>query len=210
MDSETLSSRLRSSFALEDGGAPLMYVLVRLLARGEPVSVETAASALAWSPDHVRALISKIHGIERDERGEIIAAGLSLRETPHVFEVGGKRLYTWCALDTLMFPIVLEATATVESPCAATGQRIRLVVSPDGVTQLAPADAVVSIALPDDNVCDVRGTFCNHVHFFASREAASAWVASHPTGWLAPVADAFEIGRELVARIFVAPGPSCC
>lgn len=210
MNPETLSSRLRSSLALEEGDAALMGALVRLLARGEPVSIEAAAAALAWSPERVGVLVAKMGGIERDERGAIVAAGLSLRETPHVFEVGGKRLYTWCALDTLMFPIVLDTIATVESPCAATGQCVRLAVSPRGVMQVAPADAVVSIALPDDGACDLRGTFCNHVHFFASRETAVSWMASHPTGQIASVADAFELGRWIAGRIFDGPGSPCC
>lgn len=67
----------------------LMRALVRLLVRGEPVSIEAAASVLAWSPEHVHTLVENIRGIERDERGAIVAAGLSLRETPHIFEVGG-------------------------------------------------------------------------------------------------------------------------
>ena len=45
---------------------------------------------------------------------------LTLRPTPHGFNVDGKQLYTWCALDTLFFPAVIGRPARVESPCAAT------------------------------------------------------------------------------------------
>jgi alkylmercury lyase len=210
MNADTLSDRLGPSLAVDEGGAALMRVLVRLLALGEPVSIEAAAAALGRSPEHVRGLLGHIGGIERDERGAIIAAGLSLRETPHVFEVGGKRLYTWCALDTLMFPIVLDDAAVVESPCAATGVPVRVTVSPGGLGQVVPAQAVVSIAVPEEGGCDLRGAFCNHVHFFASREAAATWLTTHPSGFVASIADAFELGRHLASRILGGLGRSCC
>ncbi|WP_406011622.1 organomercurial lyase [Streptomyces sp. NBC_00637] len=46
--------------------------------------------------------------------------------------------YTWCALDTLIFPGVLGVTAHVESPCQTTGILVRLTVAPACATVARP------------------------------------------------------------------------
>ncbi|MCQ4438245.1 organomercurial lyase, partial [Clostridioides difficile] len=45
---------------------------------------------------------------EWDDYGNVVGYGLTLRETPHTFEVDGRRLYTWCAFDTLFFPALID------------------------------------------------------------------------------------------------------
>jgi alkylmercury lyase len=144
--------------------------------------------------------------IERDDAGNVVGSGLTLRETPHVFEVDGRRLYTWCALDALMFPALLGKSARVSSPCAATGAPVRLTVTPDGVENIEPAEAVVSLVLPHGSP-DVRGSFCVHVNFFASAAAAQTWLSAHPGATVARVEDAFRLGQELSRRLFA---HSCC
>lgn len=67
--------------------------------------------------------------IELDEARNVVGtAGLTLRETPHMFEVEGQRLHAWCALDALTLPRLVGRTARVVSLCAATGVAIRLTV----------------------------------------------------------------------------------
>ena len=69
---------------------------------------------------------------------------------------------------------------------------------------MSPPSAVVSIVIPDD-VRDVRESFCNSVHYFVSRDAASGWLEKHPDGLLLPVEDAFTVGtlrnREIVGPL---------
>jgi alkylmercury lyase len=105
-------------------------------------------------------------------------------------------LWTWCALDTLIFPAVLGSTARIESPCHATGTPIRLTVGPAGVTDVDPPTAVVSIVTPGD-MASVRASFCNQVHFFASPDAAEHWLGEHPEASVVPVADAHQLGVAL-------------
>jgi alkylmercury lyase len=50
--------------------------------------------------------------------------------TPHVFEIDGCRLYTWCALEALMFPALIGKTAHVLSRRAATGVPVSLTFTP--------------------------------------------------------------------------------
>ena len=83
---------------------------------------------------------------------------------PHRFEVDGKQLYAWCALDTLMFPALIGRTAHIASPCHGTGKSVRLTVEPDRVVSVEPSTAVVSIVTPHE-MASVRSAFCNDVHF---------------------------------------------
>ncbi len=142
-----------------------------------------------------------------DEGGNVVGAGLTLRETPHVFEVDGRRLYAWCALDTLMFPVLLEKAARVSSSCAQTDTPIRLSVTPEAVLDVDPRGTVVSLVLPEAS-CDVRTAFCVHSNFFASAAAARPWLEEHAGGAVVPVADLFDIGREVARSQFPVVRPA--
>lgn len=60
-----------------------------------------------------------------------------------------RTLYTWCAWDALIYPPILDRTAEVESTCPASGETIRLTVTPDGVESIDPSGAVLSFPDPD-------------------------------------------------------------
>lgn len=131
------------------------------------------------------------------ERG----AKRSLRPTPHRFRLEDRTPFTWCALDSLMFPGLVGQTVQVESPCAATGRPVRVTVTPDGVTQVEPPEAVVSLVAPEASP-DVRRVFCDSVNFFQSAEAAAGWLAEHPGATTLPVAEAYVLGRRLSESVF--------
>jgi alkylmercury lyase len=118
-----------------------------------------------------------------------------------------KRLYTWCALDALIFPVLLGRSAHVRSPCAATGQTVSITVSPQGIRSAEPAEAVVSVVAPAMDIRDLRQSFCVHVNFFVSREAAHRWISEHPGAEVLDLEQAFELAQQLV-RWFDA-SPTC-
>lgn len=194
-----LAERLATSFLPSEAARELFLALLRELARGRPVSASALATALGWSTDRVREVLGQVSSLELDGNGSVVGAGLTLRETPHVFEVDGQRLHTWCALDALMFPPVIGKTARVSSRCAATGAPIHLTVTPDAVLDVEPPEAVVSLVLPESS-CDVRSAFCVHSNFFASAPAAQPWLAEHPAAAVAGVADVFRLGREFAGQ----------
>jgi hypothetical protein len=186
-----------------EAGRLLMRTAVRLLARGEPVTKSELAAAAGCD---VTDLIDAPAGpdIEYDDEHRIVGWGLTLVPTPHKFVVDGRRLYTWCAADTLMFPAIIGRRADIESRCPTTNTVIRLTVDPDdGVGGLAPAAAVISIPNSEElDVAQVRASCCNPGRFFASAEAAKDWLAQYPGGTVLPVADAYPqlhpIGRRLL------------
>jgi len=175
--------------------------LVRLLARGHPVTRERLASALQMTAEQVAEVLAGLADLEVDPSGNVVGWGLTFIPTPHRFQVNGQQFYTWCALDALTYPALLQAVASVESSCPVSGTNVSLSVTPAGVHDLAPASAVVSVVIPGQgSACDGdRGSFCTQSLFFRSRRDALMWQASSPTARLLSVADAYQVGR-LIAR----------
>lgn len=178
-------------------------VMLRRLAEGRPIPPSEAATLLGCREDEVDARLAEMRiCAELDDHGAIVGAGLSLKPTRHRFMLGDKELFTWCALDTLAFPLVLDRTALVSSPCAATGRMISLTVSPRGPSSIDPPEAVVSVVVPERGTCDVRKAFCVHSNFFASADAARSWAREHPTAAILNLDDAFALARRLARLLY--------
>lgn len=170
----------------------LMPATLRLLARGTPVTVAELAATVGVDITDLQDAPGG-QDIEYDDQHRIVGWGLSLIPTPHTFIVEGRRLYTWCAADTLLFPAIIGSRAEVESRCPATDAIIRLSVDPqDGVIDLCPVTAVISIPVLDElDVSQVRASCCNPGRFFATAAAAADWLAQYPAGTVLPIADAY-------------------
>ena len=204
-----VATGLAGTLRRNPAGEPISVLgptLLRLLARGKPVAPSEIAAATAVSLEEVRARLAAFPDAELDEDGNLVGMGLTLRPTQHRFQIDGRQLYTWCALDTLMYPLLLGGTANVESPCRATGEPVRVEVGPEGIRRVEPVTAVVSIVVPKDSTSNLRGSFCSEVHFFRSEEVAHEWLSSHPGALILSVRDAFELGRMLNDATFGA----CC
>ena len=188
--------------ALCGNDAHICLHLVRLLAEGRPVPRECLAAALGVPAAELGALLARVPDAVFDRQGRVIAYGLSLTPTPHRFRVNGRDLYTWCALDALMYPVALRQRAEVTSHCPVSGATIRLTVTPKTVERVDPATAVVSIVIPASAAacCKVRDTFCRHVPFLRGAEEAIAWQAAHPEAQLLPVHDTYTLARLLAQR----------
>ena len=190
------------------GTSGVFRTLLTLLAEGMPVPKGAVARALGRPERDVVDLLAQIPSLEFDDAGDIVGAGLSLRPTMHLFEIGGRRLYTWCALDTLIFPAMLGRTARVTSPCAATGASVRLLVSAEGIDELEPASAVLSLHLFEGR--DVRNAFCRDVNFFVSQNSTAGWLHTHPGAWVLPVAQAHSLARDLARQLADGAASTCC
>lgn len=211
---EQLAERLTSGLAqpLSARGAPGLYrPLLRLLARGEPVTIAELVAAAGLPEAEVARTVAGWPDTEYDDTGRIIGYGITQRPTPHQFTVAARQLFTWCALDTLIFPAILDQTAHIESPCHATGVPVRLSVHPTaGVAGLDPDSAVVSLVTPDQGCDSVRSAFCNQVHFFTGAQAAAGWLDAHPGMSVLAVADAYRLGRPLIDTLLDGGDPQAC
>ncbi len=129
--------------------------LVRLLASGRPVAREHLATVLQMTAEQVAEVLAGLADIELDPNGNVVGWGLTFVPTPHRFRVQGQTFYTWCALDALTYPALLQLTACVESSCPVSGAPVTLSITHAGVHDLAPASAIVSLVIPE------QGSSCN-------------------------------------------------
>jgi alkylmercury lyase len=195
-DLQDLAARITAPMRISGGRAFLEFVpqSIDLLARGKPASLEEIAATSAKSPEEVRAALDRFPSAEWDEQGRVVGLGLTLQLTPHRLELEGRTLFAWCALDALLFPILLGRPANIESPCRATGELVHIEVTPTGIEAVKPPSAVVSIVAARDPA-DFRSISCNNSHFFSSPEAASRWLERHPEATILPAEEAFRLGR---------------
>ncbi len=197
---EALSDHmLRVHPPLDATDQTLTLTLYRALASGEPVAIAGLAAKLDLPANEVATRLARLPGVYYDAERRVIGYwGLTLRPTTHRLRVHSRELYTWCAWDTLFLPALLEVRATVESVCRGSGQPVRLAIGPSAMEATDPEGLWVSFLLPDaaGMRADPIASFCCHVHFFASREAAEPWLREQPESFLLSLADAYEVGRR--------------
>jgi alkylmercury lyase len=182
--------------------------IYRQLAEGRPVAPSRLAQALGVATGDVAELLQgpNLKSLTyADQEGRIVGfGGLAVQEMPHRFVVDGRTLYTWCAWDSLFIPGILGRTADVSSPAPESGKRIRLTVAPDGVEAVEPQSTVMSFLLPSAETFQADAlkaiaSFCHFIFFFPTSEAAAAWTSSRPDTSVMSLADAFELGRRMIA-----------
>ena len=187
----------------------LLIKVMRSVAEGEPVISEQVSGMVAEigiddseAEEFLRAVT------ERDDDDNIIGIfGLSQNpDWAHQFQVKGYSLRTWCAWDTLFIPLLLDEKAYITSESPASKETVRVTVSPDGVIDTSPTEAVVSVVVlePDSSrtsVEEVWSQFCHQVYFFASREEAEEWASARNDIEILTLDEAFELGRHAWADV---------
>lgn len=185
-------------------------VLLRELAKGQPVGASQFATALGVPTDEAETLLkeSRLRQlIYAGQDGRVVGIwGLSTARTHHRFTINGRTLWAWCAGDTLFLPAVLGETAEVESHDPESGDLIRLTISPARVEAVEPVDVTVSFLQPDavdfTSATQIMATACHHIYFFGSRASGDRWVAKHPGKVLLSLDEAFALARGLNAQVF--------
>ena len=94
-----------------------------------------------------------------------------------------------------MIPAVVGKTAEVTSHCPISSTEIRLTVTPDEVTSLDPASAVISFLVPGTSP---EGPTCARQLFFRGPEDAEEWLKEHPKIAILSVEDGYKMAREVI------------
>ena len=183
----------------------LLVQIVRVLAKGDPVTtnqVDGIIAELGIDADASEQFLQTV--AERDDDDNIVGAlGLSLKQHPHRFIVGGTEMTAWCAQDTLFLPVMLQQTATVETESPLSKEKIRITVGPQGVKEVSPAGAVMSTVILDPNSTDlntpteIQMNFCRNIHFFASEKEVAEWAAGRGDIETLSLDEAFDLGYQL-------------
>ena len=127
--------------------------IIRGIAEHSALSPEYLGAQLGLDSARAREILAGLTslGMEIDARGNVIGAALTATKTTHAVRIAGRELFAWCALDTLFIPGLVGEAADIESTCPASGEAIRLRVSPDGACDYAPSGAVLSVLLPGES-----------------------------------------------------------
>lgn len=178
--------------------------IFRLLAEGSPVGrdrILEVAAELGMPRDEADALIEA--WTERDDSGTIRGLGVTYNPTPHRMTLGGNEMWAWCAIDTLIFAIILDRPIAVESAAPRRGGTVRLLVSRDGVSRVDPAEAVITWPTRRADQVDISstaaiwGTFCHHSFLFPSREKAHRWAAGRDDIEILTLEEGFVIAQAV-------------
>jgi alkylmercury lyase len=201
----------RAAPDLTGDGRGLAVAVYRLLASGEPVTVEAAATAAAMTAADVERTLQSWPAVYRDEQGRVIGLwGLALSEMHHRLRVDGADVFAWCAWDPLFLALVVGAM-DVATDDPVTGETIAYRISADGtIGGLTHPDAVLSFLRPDQPWADdVMATFCDFVLQFTGADSARQWISAHPGTFAVGLADAAELARRHAVHTFgshVRPG----
>jgi alkylmercury lyase len=198
-DIEALSGHVLRGFpALDPTQQRLSLALYRELACGAPVSPSSLADQVGMPAEVVIQQLRRWPGVYYDSEQRVVGFwGLTIAPMPHRLRANRRELYAWCAWDTLFLPALLGTTVDVESACRASGDPVRLTVTPRAVRSAEPIGLSVSFLLPEAEAmnANVITSFCHYVHFFSSRKAAKPWLHEHPETFLLSLADAYDFGR---------------
>lgn len=176
----------------------LLKIFKELL-KGKAVSKKVFSSIAELPPEKEQFLLENL--AEQDEKGDVIAfSGMSLTPTNHSITINDKKLYTWCAIDAILFTDWLNINSRIQSRDPVDNSFIELQLVGDHLQWTKPYPIFVSL-VEGLNTCDIRNSFCNHVSFFASEATAKKWLEQNPHGKIISIDDFFETSKT---------GLSCC
>lgn len=135
-----------------------------------------------------------------------VFGGLSVTPTHHQLTFNGRKLWAWCAPDTLEYAQLLGDTTEVETRDPESGQLIRLTVSPVRIETSEPTEVTVSIRRPEKwnatSSASIIASACHFHFFFASPESGQRWVAKHPETFLLPIDEVFVFIKRINRHMF--------
>ncbi len=199
----------RNPFDYAADESRLLVRMWRRLASGRAVTAGEAKEIIAGisiTRERAERLLESV--AERDGEGNIVGVlGLSLGDHRHRFEVNGRALTTWCAVDTLFLPAMLGQPASVTSQSPVAGTEVRLIVGPEGVRTLDPPSATISIPDADYDASNtesagaIMGSFCHRIHFFATREEGEQWADGREDLRIVSVHEGYEYAMEIFSGV---------
>lgn len=174
---------------------------IQALAEGKPISPKELAEIWQMSLDQVSEVLARAAAAgsaELDSQGNLVAGVLSLTPTAHRILIDGNELYAWCAYDAIYAPSVAGKTARIESRDPVTGADIGVAVSPEGIREVRPDTAVVTVV---GVIADMRAgpesPRCSQMLFFESRESAEEWLQGRSNVSILTIEETFELAQEL-------------
>ncbi len=200
--------QLTQNGGLMDYGTSNLHLLIHVvqaLAKGRPITgeeVDKIVGKLGIDRAEAERFLRQV--TERDDDDNVVGVlGLSLKQHPYRFTVNGNQMTAWCAQDTLFLPVMLQQTATVESESPLSKEKIRMTVGPEGVQEVSPPGAVMTMVIVDldtaalDTPKEIQMAFCRMIHFFVSPQEVEEWAAGRDDIETLSLEEAYDLGYQL-------------
>jgi alkylmercury lyase len=200
--------QLTQNGGLMDYGTSNLHLLIHVvqaLAKGRPITgeeVDQIVGKLGIDRAEAERFLRQV--TERDDDDNVVGVlGLSLKQHPYRFTVNGNQMTAWCAQDTLFLPVMLQRTATVESESPLSKEKIRMTVGPEGVQEVSPPGAVMTMVIVDpdtaalDTPKEIQMAFCRMIHFFVSPQEVEEWAAGRDDIETLSLEEAYDLGYQL-------------
>ncbi len=194
------------AFISTSGHQRVARAIYELLATGSPAQPTAIAERSRVSVAEVERYLGEWPATFRNSDGAVTGF-FGLASHPgyrHRLDVEGLgTAWTWCTYDPLFITRVLGVTGVVTSQCPVTGTTVRLVVTPQGVAEVEPSTAVMSMLSPDRaSVENIITSLCRYIALFGTTEHAHSWTSADPGTFVVSIDDAFEIARRMTDSVF--------
>ena len=175
----------------------LSLAIYRNLGRGMPVSQEKLSASTTLSTGEIDVILKKWPGVFY-EGGSIVGYwGLAIGEMPHQIQFEDRKLYGWCAWDTLFIPQILGEAATIFSRDQESKEQIVIRLDQNGDLIEAESEIMVSMLIPDEErmMEDLVSSFCHYIHFYKKEKNGIQWIDQHEKTFLISLDQAIELSQ---------------